>query len=181
LPTRAFGNRGKLKPPPKIIVPPEEMGEVVPREPISPAFVLVRNPDESMIWNSVTYHYHYIGGYRLFGPQLRYLVYCQNGSSSAEQYPAGRLVAALSFSAAAWRVACRDDHIGWTDAQRTANLPLVLNNSRFLILPWVQVPIRIGTNSSVSSRIFASSSVPQGILSSAVNRIVQKPRSSMVS
>jgi hypothetical protein len=49
-------------------------------------------------------------------------------------------VAGLSFSSSAWRVACRDDYIGWNDAQRTANLPLVVNNSRFLILPWVHVP-----------------------------------------
>jgi hypothetical protein len=140
LPTGASGYKGKLEPPPKIIVPPEEMGEAVPCKPVSLAFVLVRNPAESLLWNSMIYHYHYIGGYRLFGPQLRYLVYCQNRSSSAEQSPAGKLLAALSFSPAAWRVSCRDDHIGWTDAQRTANLPLVLNNSRFLILPWVQIP-----------------------------------------
>lgn len=140
LPTRALGSRGKLKPPQKIIVPPEETREVVHRGPISLASVLVRGPDESLIWNSVIYHYHYIGGCRLFGPQLRYLVYCQYGSSSVEPNPLGRLVAALSFSGAAWRVACRDDYIGWSDAQRTANLPLVLNNSRFLILPWVQIP-----------------------------------------
>jgi len=140
LTTRALGSRGKLKPPQKIIVPPEETREVVHRGPISLASVLVRGPDESLIWNSVIYHYHYIGGCRLFGPQLRYLVYCQYGSSSVEPNPLGRLVAALSFSGAAWRVACRDDYIGWSDAQRTANLPLVLNNSRFLILPWVQIP-----------------------------------------
>lgn len=86
------------------------------------------------------HHYHYIGTYHLFGPQLRYLVTCQNGRSSGADSPAGKLVGALSFSSAAWRVSCRDDYIGWTDTQRIANLPLVLNNSRFLILPWIRVP-----------------------------------------
>ena len=53
---------------------------------------------------------------------------------------AGKPLGALGFSAAAWRVSCRDDYIGWTDMQRIANLALVLNNSRFLILPWIQIP-----------------------------------------
>jgi hypothetical protein len=116
------------------------MEEASPHEPISPAFVLVRKPEESLLWNAMIHHYHYIGTYHLFGPQLRYLVYCQNGPSSAVHSLAGKPLAALSFSSAAWRVFCRDDYIGWTDRQRMANLALVLNNSRFLILPWVQIP-----------------------------------------
>ncbi|MGB9846990.1 MAG: Druantia anti-phage system protein DruA [Desulfotomaculales bacterium] len=46
---------------------------------------------------------------------------------------------ALSFSAAAWKVKPRDAWIGWSSLQREKNLHLVVNNSRFLILPWVQV------------------------------------------
>ena len=48
------------------------------------------------------------------------------------------LVALLGFRAAAWRVAARDEFIGWSDAQRKTHLHRVVNNSRFLILPWVQ-------------------------------------------
>ncbi len=34
----------------------------------------------------------------------------------------------------------RDSWIGWDDAGRRANLPRLINNSRFLLLPWVRVP-----------------------------------------
>jgi hypothetical protein len=37
-------------------------------------------------------------------------------------------------------MSARDRWIGWTDKQRVRNLQLVVNNSRFLVLPWVRVP-----------------------------------------
>ena len=52
-------------------------------------------------------------------------------------YAADKLVALLGFSSAAWRIAPRDWYIGWSDEKRKENLHLVLNNARFLILPWV--------------------------------------------
>jgi len=52
----------------------------------------------------------------------------------------GRDLACLLFGAAAWKTQGRDTFIGWTAAQRQAQLALVANNSRFLILPWVRVP-----------------------------------------
>ena len=48
----------------------------------------------------------------------------------------GRLIALLGFSTAAWR-APRDRFIGWSHGRRQQNLHLVVNNARFLILPWV--------------------------------------------
>jgi hypothetical protein len=44
------------------------------------------------------------------------------------------------FGAAAWKARARDEWIGWTVAQREQALPLLANNTRFLILPWVCVP-----------------------------------------
>jgi hypothetical protein len=49
-------------------------------------------------------------------------------------------LACLLFTSAAWKMAPRDEHIGWDQAVRQANLPLIVNNSRFLIMPWVRVP-----------------------------------------
>ena len=46
----------------------------------------------------------------------------------------------MLFGAAAWQCAVRDQWIGWTAAQRAQGLPQLVNNSRFLILPWVDVP-----------------------------------------
>ena len=46
----------------------------------------------------------------------------------------------LGFSTAAWKLAPRDSFIGWTPEIREKNLPLVVDNPRFLILPWVEIP-----------------------------------------
>lgn len=75
--------------------------------------------------------YHYLG-YRVpYGAQLRYLV-------CSQRFP-GRVLACLLFSSPAWKMAPRDDWIGWNDPQRRQNLQYLVANSRFLILPWVQV------------------------------------------
>lgn len=78
-------------------------------------------------FNELIERYHYLGYSRMGGAQMRFFVYAAN-----------ELVALLSFSAAAWRVAPRDEYIGWSSAQRNTHLHRVVNNSRFLILPWVE-------------------------------------------
>ena len=52
----------------------------------------------------------------------------------------GRPLAMLGFSAAVWKIAPRDDFIGWTPETRERNLPLVVDNSRYLIMPWIWIP-----------------------------------------
>ena len=42
----------------------------------------------------------------------------------------------------------RDRFIGWTPKLRRKNLPLVVDNPRFLILPWIRIP-------NLGSRILA--------------------------
>ena len=81
----------------------------------------------SQLWNELIECYHYLGYKPLSGAQLRYFVF--SGS---------RLLATLGFGASAWSVAGRDHYIGWTAEQRKSNLHLIVNNSRFLILPWVR-------------------------------------------
>lgn len=78
------------------------------------------------LWNELIERYHYLGYSRHGGAQMRFFV-------RIAQQP----VALLGFSAAAWCVAARDQFIGWTDHQRKQNLHLLIDNSRFLILPWV--------------------------------------------
>ncbi len=74
-------------------------------------------------------NFHYLGTNGLCGPQLRYLVRCHLG-----------WIGAFSFSAAALQCADRDTYIGWDAGQRRQNRSRVVNNSRFLIRPEVQVP-----------------------------------------
>lgn len=52
----------------------------------------------------------------------------------------GRELAVMVFGSAAWKVAVRDQFIGWSPAQRQERLARLTNQQRFLILPWVQVP-----------------------------------------
>lgn len=90
---------------------------------------LVTDREQSSLWNSLIERYHYLGHENLPGAQMRYLIRAKDG----------RLLAAVGFSAAAWHLACRDQWIGWNSEQRRSLLDLVLNNARFLILPWVRV------------------------------------------
>jgi len=80
----------------------------------------------SHLWNEYVDRYHYLGYHPLPGAQLRYF-------ASTPQRP----LAVLGFAAAAWKTQVRDDFIGWTATQREARLHLIVNNARFLILPWV--------------------------------------------
>jgi len=82
---------------------------------------------ESALWNEYIARYHYLGYRSLAGAQLRYLV----------RYRSEEL-ACLGFGASAWKVAPRDQFIGWSDEQRKSRLHWVVGNARFLILPWVQ-------------------------------------------
>ena len=72
--------------------------------------------------------YHYLGYTPLPGAQARYLIHAEHG-----------LLGAIGFGACAWRVAPRDRWIGWDEAARERGRAQVLNNARFLILPWIRV------------------------------------------
>ena len=82
--------------------------------------------NQSRLWNEYIHRYHYLGHKPLPGAQLRYFI-------TIDQ----QIVAALGFGAAAWQTAPRDKFIGWSHEQRQLKLSLIVNNARFLILPWV--------------------------------------------
>jgi hypothetical protein len=84
-------------------------------------------PARSRLWNEYVARYHYLGYTPLSGSQMRY-----------EIFAADQLVALISFGASAWKLAARERFLGWNDEQRRRNLPLVINNARFLVLPWIQ-------------------------------------------
>lgn len=89
-------------------------------------FQIVTKPC-SGLWNEYIQRYHYLGYTPLPGAQFRYFIY------AGEQ-----LVALTGFGAATWQTAPRDQFIGWNPDQRKRNLHLIVNNARFLILPWIQ-------------------------------------------
>ena len=88
------------------------------------------DPGASRIWNGFIARWHYLGYTPLVGAQMRYAVEdCD-----------GRPLAMLGFSAAAWKTAPRDAFIGWSPQVREQNLQQVINNARYLIMPWVRIP-----------------------------------------
>jgi|HubBroStandDraft_1064217.scaffolds.fasta_scaffold79118_1 hypothetical protein len=74
--------------------------------------------------------YHYRGFHGAVGENVQYLAHDSQG----------RELAVMVFGAAAWKVAARDQFIGWSAEQRRQHLGELASQQRFLILPWVRVP-----------------------------------------
>lgn len=91
----------------------------------------VEDPDEYPLWRGLLNHYHYRGYRTPFGAQLRYFAEVSG--------PAKRKVACLQFSSPAWKMAVRDRWIGWDEEGHRRNLQRIVNLSRFLIFPWIQI------------------------------------------
>jgi hypothetical protein len=72
--------------------------------------------------------YHYLGFKRSVGESMGYAAFVGQ-----------ELVALLDWGAAVLRCLPRDEHVGWDDAARERNLPLVVGNRRFLVLPWIRI------------------------------------------
>lgn len=102
------------------------VGEFVPLE-----LHVVEGRSESRLWTELIERYHYLG-YRVpVGANLRYWL---RSPKTGDQ-----VLACLLWSSAAWKMAARDAWIGWNQEQRVQNLQLLVNNSRFLILPGVRI------------------------------------------
>lgn len=130
LPPPSCGNgngRGRTAPPFCALTQTTALeGSVEQMEPVTLQWVSDRQ--QSGLWNGLMARHHYLGHHNLPGAQVRYLVYAR-----------GQLVSAIGFGAAAWHIAVRDAFIGWTGSQRESHLHRVLNNARFVILPWVRL------------------------------------------
>ncbi len=89
----------------------------------------VRRTPEEKLFNSLIRQHHYLGYTQPVGEHLKYLAYA-----------AGRVVACLAFASAPYAIDCRDSYLGWSAEARERNRNLLAYNTRFLILPWIQVP-----------------------------------------
>ena len=127
--TKPFGMRSKVP-----MTPQGEPGEAVEGElgDLEPIEVeAVETPKQALLFRELVGRHHYLGTVPTYGAQMRYLVFASR--------PERRVVGALQYSSPAWRMAVRDRWIGWDEAARGRNLQRVVNNSRFLLLPWVRV------------------------------------------
>ncbi len=92
------------------------------------SIVLVRGTNREKLYNALIDKYHYLGYHQGSGEQLKYIV-------STDDRP----IACIGFAGSAFKIAPRDNFIGWTDQARKQHLSKIINNNRFLILPWVTV------------------------------------------
>jgi hypothetical protein len=88
----------------------------------------VRRTPEEALFNSLMEQYHYLGYEQPVGEHLKYVAWAH-----------GRPIACLAWSSAPRHLRSRDRYIGWSAEARRRNLRFLAYNTRFLILPWVEV------------------------------------------
>ncbi|MBC8035386.1 MAG: DUF4338 domain-containing protein [Chitinophagaceae bacterium] len=79
-------------------------------------------------WKAYVDQYHMLGEKAVYGSRLQYFI----KSGDLE-------VGCMQFSASSWALEAREKWIGWTVADKKVRLNLIVNNSRYLIFPWVHI------------------------------------------
>lgn len=92
-------------------------------------FTIASKSEDKKLWNCLIEQYHYLKSSTIVGRQMKYLIYCEE-----------RPVACIGWGDSVWHMRDRDNWIGWNEKHRTRRRHLIINNVRFLILPWVKVP-----------------------------------------
>ena len=111
---------------------PRPAPAVTPREVDRTCFSIVTGTGDrgqERLWNEYVERYHPLGYGVPLGSHIKYFVRWKD-----------EIVSCLAFGGAAWKLQARDQWIGWSPDARRCNLSKVVNNTRFLILPWVQTP-----------------------------------------
>ena len=108
--------------PPKALL----VGKLADVTPVRLEIVIGR--EQAKLWNEYLDRHHYLGYRKPFGCTLRYFIICEKG-----------LMGCLLVTGASRAIKARDEWIGWDTLRRQQNLPWVINNTRFLIFPWVEV------------------------------------------
>lgn len=134
LPERLHKTSGRWR---KVGVPPAvaEYQSVPIRGPLEQlrplgVSIIAAGSQDQRLFNALLERYHYLGHRRTVGENIGYLFRDRQG----------REVGCALFGSAAWKCAGRDAWIGWDRRSREAQLGLLTNNTRFLVLPWVRVP-----------------------------------------
>jgi hypothetical protein len=96
---------------------------------LEPVAVMPARRSEQKLWDEYVGRWHPLGYKKPFGAHQRYFVTVGDG----------RRLGCLLFAASAWSLKTRDEWIGWSARRRAEALHLVVNQTRFLLFPWVRV------------------------------------------
>jgi len=97
-------------------------------EALRPIWLETVEGGRTRLWNEYVQRYHPLGYRQPFGYRLRYYIRCERGR-----------LGCLLVSGAAKALRGRDRWIGWTQIERLQRLAWVVNLSRHLVFPWVEV------------------------------------------
>ena len=117
----------RARPAPMLIDTTPIAGRLADIQPVE--FEQVRRTGDEPLFNSLMEEHHYLGYEQPVGEQVKYLVWAH-----------GRPLACLAWSSAPRHLGSRDRYIGWSGEARRRNICFIAYNTRFLILPWVEVP-----------------------------------------
>ncbi|MBF0199388.1 MAG: DUF4338 domain-containing protein [Planctomycetes bacterium] len=90
---------------------------------------IVSGTKHEKLFNSLIETYHYLGYSHPVGETMKHMVFHKD-----------RPIACVSWCSAALRLGLRDKHIGWSSDVRQKNLKYLACNTRYLIMPWVNIP-----------------------------------------
>ena len=90
--------------------------------------ISVRRTVHEQLHDGLIAQNHYLGYTQPVGEHLKYVV-----------FSGGRPIACCTFCSSPRHIGCRDSFIGWDAQTRRANINQIAYNTRFLILPWVEV------------------------------------------
>lgn len=144
-PKKNFSNRRKIK-----TLHPKDVEFKLPKKPITGKlrktnkihFKLAQTHQEQKLWQYLIQEYHYLGYKQIVGRYLKYLVYLDT-----------ELVALMGFGDGIYHHNLRDKWLGWNKERQEERRHLIINNVRFLILPWVRVKNLASRILSLSARI----------------------------
>jgi hypothetical protein len=108
----------------------------------TPVLTVAENVHDRQLWNFLVEKYHYKGCRIIVGRHLKYLIYLNH-----------QLIGCLAFADAVLQLSARDQWINWNARQRQAGLARIINNVRFLILPWVKIRNLASKLLALSARI----------------------------
>ena len=91
---------------------------------------LVQSAEQRQQWRQLLDAYHYLGAPGMVGANLKYFIYSA----------AGQLLGAVGWQSAVGHLGCRNRLLAWNPEQQARYLDRLVNNVRFLVLPWVRVP-----------------------------------------